>query len=206
MKAAGMHLSEAELRNILLYAPVGLASLCAESVLPVVKEEISQLRQQMPAARFIGQMATQQAQTQLRKSCGDKQQQLSSLVGFSNSVMTQIAEWSQGIKKGSGGHTPARDTRSRSVADASSSRDGTVPTPGHQDGEVTNAESDGVQVTTDAPVSLRSIEGYDNMSALQIIALLDGLNVDELDEVLAYETATRQRRTIVNRIRQLREA
>jgi hypothetical protein len=81
-----------------------------------------------------------------------------------------------------------------------------VPTPGHQDGEVTNAESDGVQVTTDAPVSLRSIEGYDNMSALQIIALLDGLNVDELDEVLAYETATRQRRTIVNRIRQLREA
>jgi hypothetical protein len=58
MKAAGMHLSEAELRNILLYAPVGLASLCAESVLPVVKEEISQLRQQMPAARFIGQMAT----------------------------------------------------------------------------------------------------------------------------------------------------
>ncbi len=48
------------------------------------------------------------------------------------------------------------------------------------------------------------IEGYDELSAPQILPRLDSLTVDELDVVLAHETSHRARATIINRIHQLR--
>lgn len=47
------------------------------------------------------------------------------------------------------------------------------------------------------------IEGYDNLAASHIVARLDRLDVAELNEVKAYELATRGRRTVVGRIDQL---
>jgi hypothetical protein len=61
-----------------------------------------------------------------------------------------------------------------------------------------------LSTSTTPPVELRAIEGYDNLSAPQIISLLEDLNVLEREEVESYERANRQRRTILNRIVQLR--
>ena len=47
------------------------------------------------------------------------------------------------------------------------------------------------------------IPGYDALSASQVVERLAGLGRDELDAVHAYETAHRQRRTILGKIEQL---
>ena len=57
---------------------------------------------------------------------------------------------------------------------------------------------------TDAPGSDElPIPGYDALSASQVVERLAGLGRDELDAVHAYETAHRQRRTILGKIEQL---
>ena len=57
---------------------------------------------------------------------------------------------------------------------------------------------------TDAPGSDDlPIPGYDALSASQVVERLAGLGRDELDAVHAYETAHRQRRTILGKIEQL---
>ncbi len=47
------------------------------------------------------------------------------------------------------------------------------------------------------------IEGYDDLSAPQIIPLLESLSAGQLSTVLTYETTHRSRATVVNKIRQL---
>lgn len=188
-----MNSFEAELRDIAVYAPIGLAALCVEKVLPVLKEESANLRQQVPAARFIGQMATQQAKIQLRNRRDLGQEQLTSLLEMGNSVMTQFAGWSQCGAKGSGSAPQS----------APSSAGGAPGTSTMVPPEFIVDESD-PSAPTIPPVELRAIEGYDNLSAPQIISLLEELSVLEREEVEAYERANRQRRTILNRIVQLR--
>jgi hypothetical protein len=52
------------------------------------------------------------------------------------------------------------------------------------------------------PVDL-AIPGYDALSASQVVRRLDGLGTGELEAVYAHEAATRGRRTILHRARQL---
>ncbi|HEY8093767.1 MAG TPA: hypothetical protein VID93_08280 [Acidimicrobiales bacterium] len=49
-----------------------------------------------------------------------------------------------------------------------------------------------------------AIPGYDQLAASQVVARLSGLGPVELDQVAAYEEAHRGRRTILNKITQLR--
>jgi hypothetical protein len=51
-----------------------------------------------------------------------------------------------------------------------------------------------------------AIPDYDNLSASQVVPRLGGLSSDELDDVLRYESAKRARKTILNKIAQLRSA
>ncbi len=48
-----------------------------------------------------------------------------------------------------------------------------------------------------------AIEGYDSLSASQVVRRLDSLGPDELRAVLRHEAATRNRRTILHRAQQL---
>jgi hypothetical protein len=62
--------------------------------------------------------------------------------------------------------------------------------------------------THDEPVSpgddsALPIDGYDGLSAPQLIPFLPPLSADELDAILSYEQAHRSRTTVINRIRQL---
>ena len=52
-----------------------------------------------------------------------------------------------------------------------------------------------------APEPPRGIPGYENLSAAQIVPLLKGLTAQERDEVLEFESATRQRKTILSALR-----
>jgi len=47
------------------------------------------------------------------------------------------------------------------------------------------------------------IPDYDSLSASQVVSRLQGLSAGQLDAIRAYETATRSRKTILNRVQQL---
>jgi hypothetical protein len=166
-----------DLRDAILYGPLGLADLCAEKVVPVVKEEVKNLQQQIPAARFIGQMATQQATQQLTARCENAQGLLNSVAEWGNSVMTQFSGGIVG--------NPRKGTQAAEP--------------------VTSAPPVKEPAAQYVPTQLEAIEGYDNLSASQIVGLLDGLTLEELAEVEVYESGHRRRRTILNRIHQLRD-
>ena len=55
-------------------------------------------------------------------------------------------------------------------------------------------------------VSSLAIPDYDNLSASQVVPRLGGLSDGELDAVRRYEAAERGRKTILNKIAQLRSA
>lgn len=63
----------------------------------------------------------------------------------------------------------------------------------------------GTEVTVHDAQNL-AIPGYDSLSASQVVQRLAGLNPAELAAIGAYEAAGRGRRTILNRIAQLRDA
>lgn len=55
-----------------------------------------------------------------------------------------------------------------------------------------------------APTVPLPIEGYDTLAASQIVPLLSGLSAAQLDAVESHERAGRNRKTVLNRIAQLR--
>ncbi len=59
-------------------------------------------------------------------------------------------------------------------------------------------------VKSSPPAGELAIPGYDALAASQVVARLDALEPDELAAVEAHELAGRRRRTILNRIAQLR--
>ncbi|HUR77709.1 MAG TPA: hypothetical protein VMZ22_07165 [Acidimicrobiales bacterium] len=67
------------------------------------------------------------------------------------------------------------------------------------------AGSNGSPVTVQDANNL-AIPGYDSLSASQVVERLAGLNGDELEAIGSYEAAGRGRRTILNRVAQLRGA
>jgi hypothetical protein len=66
-------------------------------------------------------------------------------------------------------------------------------------------KTNGTSVTVHDAQSL-AIPGYDSLSASQVVQRLAGLNPAELAAIGAYEAAGRGRRTILNRVAQLRDA
>lgn len=88
-------------------------------------------------------------------------------------------------------------TASPATPAAAAPKPATTPAP--------KPESNGTEVTVHDANSL-AIPGYDTLSASQVVQKLNGLNAAELAAVGAYEAAGRGRRTILNRVAQLRDA
>jgi hypothetical protein len=171
----------AELFEIGVYAPIGLAALCAEKVLPVIRDEVQNLRQQVPAANFIGKMASQQVNQQLHTRCAAGGDQLLNFAKLASAAASQLIGAKYGPSQGS---DPEGSATTQSVKPNSN-----------------------IEIIPVKPVAdLIAIEGYENLSAPQILVLLDGLTESELLEVEAFESSHRQRRTILNRIAQLRNS
>ena len=63
--------------------------------------------------------------------------------------------------------------------------------------------SDAGEATVTAEPIDHLIAGYDDLSASQVVRLLESFSPAELDELVAYESATRGRRTILNKAAQL---
>jgi hypothetical protein len=161
--------------DLFVYAPLGLALVAREDLPGLVHRGRRQVEEQVRVARMVGELAVAQGRKEARGAAARASGALGGLLA--------------------GGRRPAGDTPPR-----------THPPPGPVRGEEKHGplSSDGRPGAPAPSGAHLAIPGYDSLSASQVVQRLAGLTAEELDAVLAYEQATRGRRTVLNRIAQLR--
>lgn len=170
-----------QLLDVLVYAPLGLL-LEARDLLPKLADKGRQrMGGQVTVARMVGELAVRQGQRRAEK------------------ILERLRQQNSGAGAGAGA----------GAASARPAGSGGQPTNGHQ---ASSASVTDIRPTPPpepgpaaAPTSgSLAIPGYDTLSASQVVPRLEGLSVGELEAVAAYEQATRGRKTVLNRIEQLR--
>ena len=162
--------------DLTVFAPIGLA-LSARRMLPVLAAEgRERVEAQLTTARLLGELAVRQGKVEAEKTMGRVTGQLTR-AGWWGSPAGDEQE-----------RPPARHTAPAGAHPAPSSPP--APVPGGPPGD---------------PGAL-AIPGYDSLSASQVVPRLEGLAADELEAVRRYETASRRRKTILNRVAQLQPA
>jgi hypothetical protein len=161
--------------DLCLFAPLGFA-LEARSLLP---RFVDRGRNQVVLARVVGKYA-------VRKG-----------TAAAEMALTQAQEHAMGLLRLTG------------VVEG----DSTVPGPASGNGHEPGARVAPSSPTDPAPSANRpeppfpadqlAIPDYDSLSASQVVPRLDGLTAAELEAVREYESATRRRKTILNKVGQL---
>ncbi len=172
--------------DALVYAPIGL-TLDGQELAP---ELARRGRQHAAAARQIGEFAVKAG---LRRLDG----------ALASRIAADQAEAPAPPRPGSGSAT---DTVADADADASGdvSGDDTPSMAAGAEGETaagehTPANAADASETTPSSEHL-AIPDYDLLAASQVVRRLDGLDADQLEAVRVYESATRDRRTILHKI------
>jgi hypothetical protein len=162
--------------DVLVFAPLG-AAVEARRLLPeLARVGREHLDQRMPSYRAVGQLAVGQA----RKEAGSR--------------LRRLGLVSPPADSGPGTVPPQRSERPHGSAPAQNAAPRPAPATPR------------VPPSPEGPdVSALPIEGYDELSAVQVLPNLTGLDAGELQLVADYERATRSRRTILGRIDQLLE-
>ncbi|HVT78048.1 MAG TPA: hypothetical protein VHD87_13520 [Acidimicrobiales bacterium] len=156
------------------YAPLGIAAMMREELPKLVARG----QQEATMAKTMGQFAVTMGRAELEKRLKQIAERPASNRPASSPVATAA--------------TPAAPT-----TQTPSSAPATPPTP------PTPTATNGSPVTVHDAQSL-AIPGYDSLSASQVVERLAGLNAEELEAIGSYEAAGRGRRTILNRVAQLR--
>lgn len=200
-QSPGVSAGETALR-VLVYGPLGLL-LAAKDELPkilsgnsssgqlgqLVQRGHSTAEQQINSARVIGRLALNQAQV--------GRQMDSSLRRLAQLLANPFAGPGAERSGAPGQRRPPAAPQDREPAAPSSG----IPVGGSPAGAGTGPLAG---VESSAEVTLPTgIEGYDELSAMQVVQRLPGLSASELRDVVAYEEATRQRRTVLTKARQL---
>ena len=205
--------------DLFVYVPVGLAVTAAEELPKLAAKGRSRVTTQLTMARVVGQFAFSRGRSLL-------EQRVEHLASPAAGAGAPTGESSRPV--GANGH---RDEAARSqraygelTPDAVPDRSARahlrpVPTDavaGADDHGRTEPEAPGAEsvvgegevpkssISTPQATSL-AIPGYDSLSASQVVQRLAGLSQQELAEVGAYEEGHRGRRTILNRVNQLKD-
>lgn len=159
-----------------VYAPLGIAAMIREELPKLV----SRGQQEANMAKMMGQFAVGMGRQELEKR----------LKQYTERPAPKVAQGPVATPK----PAPAAPAASAPQSAAAPAR-AAQATPA----------SNGTPVTVHDAQSL-AIPGYDSLSASQVVQRLAGLNPAELAAIGSYEAAGRGRRTILNRVAQLRDA
>jgi hypothetical protein len=165
--------------DALVYAPLGLA-FDARDLFP---DLVSKGRNQVTILKMLGRFAVQQ--------------------GSEKGRHTLIEIGSQAVSMLPGVSIAAPPDE----IDDAAAEVGTERIPAPAPVEPPSGEQVHADVSAPAPaidVGTLAIPDYDSLSALQVVPRLAGLSEGELDAVGAYEASTRARKTILNKVAQLR--
>ena len=170
--------------NLFVYAPVGLLALAREELPQIIEKGRQELTNQATVAKMMGEFAVAEG----RKEASKRLEQAGEAVGSLRAMgERQVA---------SSAPAPTASTTAASPPPAPA-----APTP-------PAAPAPAPEPAAPAPPPPSSdglaIPGYDALSASQVVQRLAGLSGPELEDVRSYESATRGRKTILNRVEQLR--
>jgi hypothetical protein len=185
---------------LIVYAPVGLAALAREELPKIIERGHQELNNQATVAKMMGEYAVAEG----RKEAGKALQQAGDAMGNLRSLAERRMD----------GRRPASPPASATAASPPAPpapRAPLPPPPAPPAPPVVAPAPPLVDVSTPpagpAPTGDGlAIPGYDALSASQVVQRLAGLSGPELEDVRAYESATRGRKTILNRVEQLRTA
>lgn len=164
-----------QLLDLLVYAPLGLLLEARDLVPKLADKGRQRMGGQVTVARMIGEMAVRQGQRRAEQ------------------VIQRLREQPRGAGRDDGpgnGAGPVNGHRPSSPA--------TGTTAGAAHPSTARAPSGPLDASSLA------IPGYDTLSASQVVPRLEGLSPAELEDIRAYEKASRARKTILTRIEQLR--
>lgn len=182
--------------DLFFYAPVGLAAAARDLVPTLVERGRQQVDPQVGVARMVGQLAFSQGRSQAEKvveralfQARAALQQLGVLPDETTTAPDQGA--TQGEPAGSAQPDRPPVARTRPVPPtAAPAREGMPSGPTAVAGVA-------------ASVSL-AIPDYESLSASQVVPRLSSLSSEELEAVRAYEEEHRGRKTILNKVAQIR--
>lgn len=193
--------------DLLVYAPIGLAVAARDLVPTLVERGRRQVDPQVVVARMVGQMAVNQGRTQAEKAVERTMAQARATLQRLG-ILPDEAQSS-----GRPGPEQPSSTTTRTAA---------PPATGHvvpPRAPIVVPPAVVVPPTVVVPPAARTtsrsaagegassslaIPDYDSLSASQVVPRLSSLSAEELESVRAYEDEHRGRKTILNRIAQIR--
>jgi hypothetical protein len=197
-----------KLLDLLIFMPTGLAVSVAEELPKLAARGRERLGVQVSSARAVGEFAVRMGGQELRRISarvpppgGRHRPPPTPRTVASPGPVPETERAAPTVPTAAAGHpthygptTAAPRTTSAAAGPPSTGRTGA-------DRPVANRMGNG-----NVPaVATLAIPAFDTLSASQVVQRLDGLSREELVSVRAYETSTRGRRTILNRVDQLLE-
>ena len=180
-----------------VYAPIGLL-FDGPALFPKLVEKG---RTQVQVARMMGQMAVQMGQSEAEKRVGKAQSQLRDGLVAAGIVPKPPTAKSDPAPKSETPATPSEAPAKPTPKKAAAKKSAAKKKPAKKTAKKRSAAA------KKAPaVGSLGIPDYDSLSASQVVSRLRGLATSDLDAVKAYESATRARKTILNRITQLQKS
>lgn len=191
--------------DLFFYAPVGLAVAARDLVPALIERGRQQVDPQVGVARMVGQMAFSQGRTQAEKAAERAMCQV-------RATLQQLGILPDEAADPPDARSGPRSTSRSAGADRPAAAT-TIPVPS---GPVPATPMPPVAVPPipvpptarpssagEATVSL-AIPDYESLSASQVVPRLSSLSPEELEAVRLYEEAHRGRKTILNKVAQIR--
>jgi hypothetical protein len=182
--------------DLFVYAPIGFLAMARDELPKLVERGHQELSQQATVAKMMGEYAVGEGQ----KEAGKRLQQASETITAITSTLGERRRPSG--RRSTGG--PAPSTSAAPAPPASSAAPSSAPAPSGPPVVTPPPAPASAPAPPPPPVDGLAIPGYDALSASQVVQRLAGLSGDELEAVRSYEAATRGRKTILNRVEQLR--
>ena len=177
--------------DLFVYAPLGLALSFRDELPKLIERGRTQVTGQVAMAKMMGQFATQAGQKEAEKLVKQASERAAEVIG---DVLA-------------GGQRPGAPTARTTTSTTTTAKAPAARTKAAADAERIasgNGKSDVLPARPIPAADSLAIHGYDTLSASQVVQRLAGLAPDELEAIEDYERANRSRRTILNRIDQLR--
>lgn len=188
--------------DIFVYAPVGIALTAAEELPKLIDKGRQRVTGQIGMARMMGQFAVMQGQKEAEKLVRQATDRIADLTKPPEAPAPKRPATRAPVVEPAGDEPGVTE-----VATPRSSNNGAATNGSATTGTAMNGSTATPSATTGSaapkPSADLAIPGYDALSASQVVQRLAGLSPDELEQVRAYETASRGRKTILSRIAQL---
>lgn len=186
--------------DLLVFAPLGLAMTARTQLPDMVAKGRAQVENQIGVARFIGQFAVQQGRAEVEKRIKAYTDPGPPPEAAQPAADARDAGPERAGPGGNGSDEAGDDAAPGGEHSSGMSVPLTVlAQPAPEEGPPDDAsEGPGAPQADDL-----AIHGYDALSASQVVQRLAGLSPEELEQVRAYEAATRGRKTVLTKIAQL---